>query len=625
MAWYNKYRPKTFDDVVGQELVKKVLQNALKKNKIKHAYLFSGPKGTGKTTLARIFAGSLNSLETNPDAKIDIIEMDAASHTGIDDIRQLKESANIPPVYANYKVYIIDEVHMLSKSAMNALLKVLEEPPKYLVFLLATTNPEKLLPTVLSRLTKLTLINHSIEGLLSRLKYIADKENLEMSDNAMTLIAKRGVGSQRDSINFLETVASYELGSYDSSSVAELLGMLPTELLSQTAEWLMAVYNDSGSDKVFLELLPKLESCGIDGESFLAQLLEFLLDTSLNGNRGFDGIIVPIAEILDLKLPLTEVVSVMILVRSKLSTVSQHKKKGLQAGNNIELVKKPSVTSKQQFEKKPLSEKIKLQDSDLVSKDLNEEKVAKQEQKIVKTEKIVDLKDVPADLEGQKDNKKEQIATVLKHVEPKQSTLKISAEDMKSFILDLQKENDCPTQFKMIKLSEVGFDSDSNELNMTPSVPLFQTALRSSKLVEWISQKVKDKFSIDIEVVGAKKAILDKKISIENVVKKVDKKNESQQRKNLDFDSFISQSKQSDSTVVKDYNNVAEPVPQKQKDLVEGEIFYSMYKTLPENMDGKGVKIRKAVVQKPIKEDLEDVVEQDDNFDNVAEEMFDFE
>jgi len=254
MAWYNKYRPQTFGDVIGQELIKTVLQNAIKKDKIKNAYLFSGPKGTGKTTLARIFANTLNSeltleeLEKNTqnwehksETQIDIIEMDAASNTGIDDVRMLIDNAQNPPLIAKYKIYIIDEVHMLSKAAMNALLKILEEPPVYLIFLLCTTNPEKLLPTVLSRLTHLKLTSHTIENLIQKLQEIAKLENISIDEESLRIIAKRASGGQRDSINLLETVASFELDNYTSSHTSQFLGVVPDKLFEEVAEYLLAL------------------------------------------------------------------------------------------------------------------------------------------------------------------------------------------------------------------------------------------------------------------------------------------------------------------------------------------------------------------------------------------------
>jgi DNA polymerase III subunit gamma/tau len=313
MAWYNIYRPTKFEDVSGQSIVKSVLQNALLHNKVKHGYLLSGPKGTGKTTLARIFANNLNDLEHNPQASMDIIELDAASNSGVDNIRNLIESAKTAPFAGAYKVYIIDEVHMLSKSAMNALLKILEEPPEYLVFLLATTNPEKLLPTVLSRLTKLTLTSHTLQDIVDRLTFITQKEKMIIDKPSLELIAKRAGGGQRDAINILETLYSYGLDTYTIADTSSLLGLLPIELLSEIAT--VFVRQDFAAIKA---MITKVEKAGLDGESFLGQLLGFLLEQSFEVNGEFDILIIPVAEILDLKLPINTIPASFALIQAKI-------------------------------------------------------------------------------------------------------------------------------------------------------------------------------------------------------------------------------------------------------------------------------------------------------------------
>jgi DNA polymerase III subunit gamma/tau len=313
MAWYNIYRPTKFSEVSGQAIVKSVLQNALAHKKVKHGYLLSGPKGTGKTTLARIFANNLNDLGNNPQASMDIIELDAASNSGVDNIRNLIESAKTAPFAGAYKVYIIDEVHMLSKTAMNALLKILEEPPAYLVFLLATTNPEKLLPTVLSRLTKLALTSHTLQDIADRLDYISTTENMKIDKPSLELIAKRAGGGQRDAINILETLYSYGLDSYTIKETAELLGLLPTQLLQEVAQ--VFITQDFGAIKA---LITKVENIGLDGESFLGQLLGYLLEQSFEVDNQFDGLIIPIAEILDLKLPINTIAASFAIIQAKL-------------------------------------------------------------------------------------------------------------------------------------------------------------------------------------------------------------------------------------------------------------------------------------------------------------------
>ena len=313
MAWYNTYRPSKFEDVSGQTIVKSVLQNALAHNKVKHGYLLSGPKGTGKTTLARIFANNLNDLEHNPQASMDIIELDAASNSGVDNIRNLIESAKTAPFAGAYKVYIIDEVHMLSKSAMNALLKILEEPPQYLVFLLATTNPEKLLPTVLSRLTKLTLTSHTLEDIIDRLKYICETEKMIIDQPSLELIAKRAGGGQRDAINILETLYSYGLEKYNIADTTNLLGLLPIELLSEISQ--VFIVQDFPTIRA---MIIKVEKVGLDGESFMGQLLGYLLEQSFEVGNDFDSLIIPIAEILDFRLPINTIAASFALIQAKL-------------------------------------------------------------------------------------------------------------------------------------------------------------------------------------------------------------------------------------------------------------------------------------------------------------------
>jgi DNA polymerase III subunit gamma/tau len=318
MNWYNKYRPQSFEEVVGQDLVKKILQNALAKGMIKHGYLLSGPRGVGKTTLARIFANQLNQTDQNPEAKIDIIEMDAASNTGIDDIRQLIDAAQTPPLVGQYKIYIIDEVHMLSKPAMNALLKILEEPPAQLVFLLATTNPEKLLPTVLSRLSKLNLTSHSETDLITRLYQISQSEKLRISPEALKLIARRAEGSQRDAINLLQTVASYGLEEFTENDVAQILGLVQQNLLQNLADSLLA-------NQISPELLSNLEKQGVEAETLLAQFLEYLLDISFQKTNIYDLLIWKVAEVVNLRLSLSSPIQAIALIQTRLWTDAKYK------------------------------------------------------------------------------------------------------------------------------------------------------------------------------------------------------------------------------------------------------------------------------------------------------------
>lgn len=226
VALYRAYRPQKFSDVVGQQHIIKTLQNAIKLNKVAHAYLFCGPRGTGKTTLAKIMAKALNcehgpSIEPCDECEVckgiqkgsitDVVEIDAASNNGADDIRALRDSVKYLPSVGRYKVYIIDEVHMLSNAAFNALLKTLEEPPKHVVFILATTEPYKLPNTILSRCQRFDFQAISVDDILRRLKIVAEAENVNMSEEAFNQIAASAEGGMRDALSLFDQTISYSV------------------------------------------------------------------------------------------------------------------------------------------------------------------------------------------------------------------------------------------------------------------------------------------------------------------------------------------------------------------------------------------------------------------------------
>ena len=274
-ALYRKWRPKSFSDVYGQPHVTKTLQSQLESGRISHAYLFTGSRGTGKTTCAKILSKAVNCLnpvDGNPcneceicrgienGSILDVIEIDAASNNGVDNIRDLREEANFTPVNAKYRVYIIDEVHMLSIGAFNALLKTLEEPPSHVIFILATTEIHKLPATILSRCQRFDFKRISPEDITARLVYVAENENVTLTENAAALIARIADGGMRDALSLLDRC--FAMGNYiDEDTVSAAAGIAGTVHLFSFSEFVA-----KGDFTSALKLVSKLhnESCDID-------------------------------------------------------------------------------------------------------------------------------------------------------------------------------------------------------------------------------------------------------------------------------------------------------------------------------------------------------------------------
>ena len=284
-ALYRKYRPINFDEVVGQKVIVKTLKNAIKYDRLSHAYLFCGPRGTGKTSIAKILAKTINCtnlqdylpcnecencLQYNNKQSVDIIEIDAASNNGVDEIRELRDKVGLVPSFGKYKIYIIDEVHMLTTSAFNALLKTLEEPPKHVIFILATTEPFQIPITILSRCQRFDFKKISVDDIVSRLRAIADAENIKIKDEILKEIAILSDGGMRDSINLLDQVNAYVGGEKEVTyeDVHDVNGTLkPEELYDfiskiknndlKDALLLSDSYNDIGKNmtKVLEELI----------------------------------------------------------------------------------------------------------------------------------------------------------------------------------------------------------------------------------------------------------------------------------------------------------------------------------------------------------------------------------
>jgi DNA polymerase-3 subunit gamma/tau len=285
-ALYRKWRPRTFDELVGQKHVVRTLRNALLSGRVHHAYLFAGPRGTGKTTTARLLAKAVNCLAPeeerpcneceicvaiNEGRLLDLIEIDAASNTGVDDVRELRERVGFRPNEARYKVYVIDEVHMLSNAAFNALLKTLEEPPEHAIFILATTEPRKIPLTVLSRCQRFDFHRISIAEIVDRLAWLAGQEGVEAERQALELIARQATGSMRDAESLLDQLASYNEGGITVEEMRTALGIGTDETVMQITQALADADVATG-----LGVINATVEKGTDPRQFARQMVEHL-------------------------------------------------------------------------------------------------------------------------------------------------------------------------------------------------------------------------------------------------------------------------------------------------------------------------------------------------------------
>ena len=295
LALYRKYRPRTFEEVIGQEHIIKTLVNQIKYDKISHAYLFTGSRGTGKTSTAKIFAKAINCTDSKNGSpclscetckaldgtNIDVLEIDAASNNGVDEIRDLREKIKYPPVVGKYKVYIIDEVHMLSTSAFNALLKTLEEPPKHTIFILATTEVHKLPATILSRCLRFDFRLVPLEILTAHLKKVLDDEGVKYDDQAINVIVRAGEGSVRDMLSIADRCVSFSGDELTYEKVLTVLGVSEREVLISMADKILS--KDTGAALVELD---KVLSLGKTPLVFSNDLIGYFRDLLLVNSLG---------------------------------------------------------------------------------------------------------------------------------------------------------------------------------------------------------------------------------------------------------------------------------------------------------------------------------------------------
>ena len=281
------YRPQTFDDIVSQEHVSNTLKNAIKQDRISHAYMFCGPRGVGKTTMARVLARTINSIDAGVDGEslnqtMNVVEIDAASNNKVDDIHHLRESVRIPPQNGRYKVFIIDEVHMLSKAAFNALLKTLEEPPAHAIFIFATTEPHKVLPTILSRVQRFDFKRISVDEIVERLKAICKKEGTTIDEESLHVIAKKADGALRDALGLMDQAIAFCGDNIHHNELIEALNVVGVD---QLFTFILAVEKKDSS--AGLQLVDELMKAGVDIQEFLAALTEHLrnLYVAVNSDR----------------------------------------------------------------------------------------------------------------------------------------------------------------------------------------------------------------------------------------------------------------------------------------------------------------------------------------------------
>ncbi len=298
-ALYRKYRPKTFDEICGQEVIVKTLKNTIKNNRLTHAYLFIGPRGTGKTSIAKIFAKTINCenskdgiscekcdicINNNNNENIDIIEMDAASNNGVDEIREIKNHVTLLPTISKYKIYIIDEVHMLTTGAFNALLKTLEEPPEHVIFILATTEPHKIPLTIISRCQSFEFKPVSKQQMIQRLKYICEKENIKYEEEALELISIDSNGGMRDAIGLLDQLNAYTDSNITKESVNLLNGRISEKQIENLFDNIIC-----NNIKECFDFSQMLEN---EGKNFsyicddiIRQLRNNIIDNQINNNN----------------------------------------------------------------------------------------------------------------------------------------------------------------------------------------------------------------------------------------------------------------------------------------------------------------------------------------------------
>ena len=393
-ALYRKYRPTNFTDVVGQDVIVRTLGNALINNKVSHAYLFSGPRGTGKTSIAKVFAKMLNCenlkdlkpcekciscTQINNNQNIDVIEIDAASNNGVDEIREIRNKISLVPTNSKYKVYIVDEVHMLTNQAFNALLKTLEEPPAHAIFIFATTEYYKIPKTILSRCQRFDFKKVSEDKILERLKYIAKQEKINVSDDALKEIAILSDGGMRDSISLLDQANAYVLDKIDVNDIHEINGTISDEEIN---EFMNMYFN-----KDLINLLSKIDKYDDEGKDIIKiaqEIIEYLKNLLIYINTNAKT---KQSEMFDSIKNLTDTDKLYELIKNLSNAILEMKKSNnVKILFEIEIIKNISIENTQNI---IIEKKEEYFDTNIVN-----EPVEKKEEELDLTEDIINLKKI---------------------------------------------------------------------------------------------------------------------------------------------------------------------------------------------------------------------------------------
>lgn len=500
-----KYRPQTFDQVVGQSSVTSTLQNAIKSNQLAQSFLFCGPRGIGKTTCARIFAKEINIFNSNEsidDFSFNIFELDAASNNSVDDIRNLVEQVRVPPQIGKYKVYIIDEVHMLSQAAFNAFLKTLEEPPVHAKFILATTEKHKIIPTILSRCQIFDFKRVNNDDIVKNLKYVAEQESITVDDDALFLIAEKSDGALRDSLSLFDRLVSFSEKKLTYQDVANHLNILDYQYYFNVTEHLIS--NDISSlFIIFNEIIDN----GFDGQHFINGLSEHLRTLLLCQNKQTVSLFSVNESLKEKYLQQAELMNINFLVNAlKLANTCDLQYK---ASNNKRLLVEIclmqissfgfDVEPKKKNEKFVVSKTVTRSDFNQKKESLPAESITKKEEDLKveiseeKDSSSIDQAKLPKNDTSSSSLKPKTISIlsslndVDEETESKKGMLPINSDDF-SFDLLMKKWKEMISHFKNLEKSNLALNLNINKPELIESNKI-KIILSNSSQVELIEQE----------------------------------------------------------------------------------------------------------------------------------------